>query len=219
MVAALNAPPVGTAYTVSCRRVGLKPDLQVGTSNMGGICRSGFSPTSKTGARPQRGFTLMELVISILVLGILGATAAYGIQNGVLAFQATEDALDSLGKLRYATERLARELREVRRDPLDSSRHDITTPLAANGIAFVKQDGTAVSVAVSGTTLTLEYDNPAGAQVLTDRLGGFSLGYFDADGNATASDTELAFIELEIVLSDSSGSLPQRTHVALRSRP
>jgi MSHA biogenesis protein MshO len=166
----------------------------------------------------QRGFTLMELVISILVLGILGATAAYGIQNGVIAFQVTQDALDSLGKLRYATERLTRELREVRRDPLDSSRYDIAT-LGAGNIEFVKQDGTEVSVAVSGGTLTLEYDSPAGPHVLTDRLSAFSLAYYDADGNSTADAATVAFIELEVVLSDGSGSLPQRGRVALRSQP
>lgn len=166
----------------------------------------------------QRGFTLMELVISILVLSILGATAAYGIQNGVIAFQTTQEALDSLGKLRYATERLTRELREVRRDPLDNSRYDIAV-LDPDSIEFIKQDGTEVTVAVNGATLTLEYDNPAGAYILTDQLSGFSLGYFDVDGNTTSDAATVAFIELEIVLADGSGSLPQRGRVALRSRP
>ena len=167
----------------------------------------------------QHGFTLMELVISILVLGILGATAAYGIQNGVLAFQATQEALDSLGKLRYASERVSRELREVRRDPLDSSRHDIATPLGATNIEFVKQDGTEVTLEVSGSTLTLAYDNPAGAHVLTDRLSAFSLAYLDADGNVTADVAQVAFIDVQITLSDAGGSLPQRSRVALRSQP
>ncbi len=166
----------------------------------------------------QRGFTLIELVISIMVLGILGATAAYGIQNGVIAFQTTQETLDSLGKLRYATERLTRELREVRRDPLDSSRYDIAT-FGTNGIEFIKQDGTEVTVAVSGSTLTLEYDNPAGAYILTDQLTSFTLGYFDVDGNTTADAATVAFIELEIVLSDNSGPMPQRGRIALRSRP
>lgn len=166
----------------------------------------------------QRGFTLMELVISILVLSILGATAAYGIQNGVLAFQATGEALDSLGKLRYASERLARELREIRRDPLDSSQYEITI-MANDEISFVKQDGTEVGVTVSGTTLTLAYDSPVGAHILTDQLAAFSLAYHDADGNVTASSAAVAFIDFEIQLSDGSGTLPQRGRVALRSQP
>ena len=166
----------------------------------------------------QRGFTLMELVISILVLGILGATAAYGIQNGVIAFQATEEALDSLGKLRYATERVSRELREIRRDPLDSSRYDITT-LATDTIEFVKQDGTEVTLASAGGTLTLEYDDPSGAQVLTNQLNAFTLIYLDADGNVTADPAQVAFIDVQITLSDASGNLPQRSRVALRSQP
>ena len=167
----------------------------------------------------QRGFTLMELIISILVLGILGATAAYGIQNGVIAFQATGEALDSLGKLRYATERVSRELREIRRDPLDSSRYDIITPLGATTIEFVKQDGTEVTFASAGGTLTLEYDDPSGAQVLTDQLNSFSLAYLDIDGIPTADPALMAFIDVQIILTDGSGNLPQRTRVALRSQP
>ncbi|MCW9058755.1 MAG: type II secretion system GspH family protein [Gammaproteobacteria bacterium] len=166
----------------------------------------------------QRGFTLMELVISILVLGLLGATAAYGIQKGVIAFQTTQEALDSLGKLRYATERVSRELREIRRDPLDSSRYDIAT-LGGSTIEFVKQDGTGVILDVSGSNLTLEYDSPAGAHVLTDQLSAFSLAYLDVDGNATADAAQVAFIDVQITLIDASGSLPQRSRVALRSQP
>lgn len=167
----------------------------------------------------QRGFTLMELVISILVLGLLGATAAYGIQNGVMAFQATQEALSSLGKLRYATERVSRELREIRRDPLDSSRYEIATPLGGGTIEFVKQDGTEVTLDVSGNTLTLEYDNPAGVHVLTDQLSAFNLAYLDTNGIATADPAQVAFIDVQITLSDTSGNLPQRSRVALRSQP
>ncbi len=160
----------------------------------------------------------MELVISILVLALLGATAAYGIQNGVIAFQTTQEALSSLGKLRYATERVSRELREIRRDPLDSSRYDIAA-LGGSNIEFVKQDGTEVTLNVSGSTLTLEYDNPAGAHVLTDQLSTFNLAYLDANGNATADEAQVAFIDVQITLSDASGNLPQRSRVALRSQP
>lgn len=168
----------------------------------------------------QRGFTLMEMVITILVLAILGGTAAVAIQNGVIAFQSTGDALDTLGKLRLATERAARELRDIRRDPADNGRYDISEPFAANQIAFTKQDGTDVTLAVAGATLTLEYDAPAGTHVLTDQLAGFTLAYYDSAGNATASAATLAYIELEIVLTDAAGnSLPQQTRIGLRSQP
>jgi type II secretory pathway pseudopilin PulG len=160
----------------------------------------------------------MELVISILVLGILGASAAYGIQNGVIAFQTTQEALGSLGKLRYATERVSRELREIRRDPLDSSRYDIAT-LGTTTIEFVKQDGTEVTITATGGTLTLEYNTPSGAHILTDQLSAFSLAYLRADGITPADATTMAFIDVQITLSDASGPLPQRSRVALRSQP
>jgi prepilin-type N-terminal cleavage/methylation domain-containing protein len=171
--------------------------------------------------RRQRGFTLIEMIVSILILGILGAAAAYGIQNGVIAFQTTSAALDTLSKLRVSTERVARELREIRRDPLDSGRYDITEPFAADQISFVKTDGTRVSLAVAGNTLTLEYDTPTGVFTLTDQLSSFSLAYYGSDGSTSVATADaLAFIEVELVLSDTAGnSLPQQTRIALRSQP
>ncbi len=171
--------------------------------------------------RRQHGFTLIEMVITILVIGILGATAVYGIQNGVIAFQATSDALDTLGKLRITTERVGRELRDTRRDPLDSSRYEITEPLSASQIRFVKTDGTEVTLAIAGNTLTLEYDTPAGAHTLTDQLNSFTLRYYGSDGTTVVSSAgTVAFIEVELVLNDGTGnSLPQQTRIALRSQP
>ena len=70
-----------------------------------------------TGNR-QRGFTLLEMIISLVVLGLLGAAAGYGLVGGTLAFTGTADAVQTLGKLRYANERMAREIREIRRNPV-----------------------------------------------------------------------------------------------------
>ncbi len=69
----------------------------------------------------QQGFTVTELIIGLVVLAVLGAAAGYGLANGALAFVNTTDAVHTLGKLRYASERMAREIREIRRDPVTPS--------------------------------------------------------------------------------------------------
>jgi type II secretory pathway pseudopilin PulG len=160
----------------------------------------------------------MELVISILVLGILGATAAYGIQNGVMAFQATQEALDSLGKLRYATERVSRELREIRRDPLDSSRYDIAT-LGGSTIEFVKQDGTEVTLDGQRQQPDPGIRQPRRGPCPHRPAERLQPGLPGRRRQCTADAAQVAFIDVQITLSDASGSLPQRSRVALRSQP
>ena len=58
--------------------------------------------------RRQQGFTLLEMVIALVVLGLLGAAAGYGLVGGALAFTGTSDAVQTLGKLRHASERMTR---------------------------------------------------------------------------------------------------------------
>ena len=74
-------------------------------------------------ARPTRqgGFTLLELVIGLVVLALLGAAAGYGLVGGTLAFSNTADGIQTLGKLRYASERMARPSSQKRRLPFSGS--------------------------------------------------------------------------------------------------
>ena len=67
----------------------------------------------RPGRHPSRGFTLIELVIVTVITGILAAMLA---PLALASLRAYDDILGDvvvLDKLRYATERLAREIREV----------------------------------------------------------------------------------------------------------
>ena len=166
----------------------------------------------------QQGFTLMELIIGLVVLAVLGAAAGYGLANGALAFVNTTDAVHTLGKLRYASERMAREIREIRRDPVAPSLYDIST-MAPTVLAFTKTDGTDVTLSGAPPLATLSYSSPAGTYVLTDEVGTLSFAYYQADGSTPATgDWDLAFVEFELILTRSGNSYPQRSRVALRNR-
>lgn len=166
----------------------------------------------------QGGFTLLEMVISLLVLALLGAAAGHGLTNGALAFSSGTDAVQTLGKLRYATERMAREIREIRRDPVTPTVYDITTMNATN-LAFTRRDGTGVSLAGSPPLLTLAYSSPAGTLTLADEVGSLALSYYQADGSTAATGNgDVAFVEFELVLVRAGNSYPQRSRVALRNQ-
>ncbi len=168
--------------------------------------------------RRQRGFTLLEMVIALVVLGLLGAAAGYGLVGGALAFSATSDAVQTLGKLRHASERMAREIREIRRNPATPTVYDITT-MNATTLAFTKTDGTSVTLTGAPPLVTLAYSTPAGTHTLTDEVGSLAFAYLQTDGTTTATgNSDVAFVELELTLTRSGNSYPQRARVSLRNR-
>ncbi len=167
---------------------------------------------------PQAGFTLIEMIIAIVILGLLGAAAGYGLQNGALAFVNTADSVHTLGKLRVASERLVREIREIRRDPVTPGVYDITT-MNATTLAFTKLDATGVTLNSAPPQVTLAYSAPAGTHTLTDDVASLTFAYYQADGLTPATGSnDVAFIEFELVLTQNGNAYPQRARVALRNQ-
>jgi prepilin-type N-terminal cleavage/methylation domain-containing protein len=164
------------------------------------------------------GFTLMELVLSITVLALLGSVSAPYLGNGVRAWSATASALQTAGNLRYASERIARELRDI--DNVSGS-FLISTPVNVSGssISFTKADGVSVTLGATGPDLQISYDYLAGgaAFTLADELASLVFNYYRSDGLPATTAADVAYIDYEIVL-DNGNSYAQRGRVALRNR-
>ena len=169
---------------------------------------------------PQRGFTLIEWVISLIVLGILAMVGLPILSNSARAYSATQESLVTLGKLRYATERLAREIREVRRNPLLPTEYDIAV-LSANTFKFTKTDGVEVTLSAAPPALTLGYSTPVvtPAPALTDQVDTQTFKYYKADGvTETTLKSEVAFVEINLALKLDAAVYPQRTRMGLRNK-
>lgn len=170
--------------------------------------------------RGNYGFTLMELVVTLIVLGLMSAFAVPYMSNGVRAYNDTAAALQTLSKLRYAGERIARELREIRNV---DGKFDINVPVNVPGdrIVFKKTDGQQVTISDTAPTLSLAYNTLADNAdfPLTDKLTRLTFNYYQSDGVSQATGVDnVAYIEFELILNDASG-YSQRTRVALRNRP
>lgn len=166
----------------------------------------------------QQGFTLIELIISLVILGLVGAVAGYGLVNGTLAFNSSADAVHIQSKLRYASERMAREIREIRRDTVTATQYDIST-MTASTLAFTKSDGTGVTLNSTPPLVTLAYSTPAGTPTLSNAVSSLGFVYLQADGvTAATGNTDVAFVEFELVLSRAGNTYPQHSRVALRNR-
>jgi len=169
-------------------------------------------------ATHQRGFSLIEMIVAMLVLAVLASAAGYGLLGGARAYNSSADAIHTLSKLRLAGERLTRELREIRRDPVTPARYDIST-MTATSLVFTKADGTVVSLTSAAPLATLAYNTPAGTHTLTDEVNSLAFAYYQSDGIAIAPTNDLvAFVEFELVLIRNGNLYPQRTRVALRNQ-
>jgi hypothetical protein len=127
-----------------------------------------------------------------------------------------------LSKLRYATERMAREIREVRRNL--SSPTDFEMTLGTNNLTFTKiTDGNQVTISSSAPNVNLTYQTPAISAVLTDLLNAntdLNFQYYLADRTTqTASLSQLAYVRISLTLTDRDGAqVNQLTWVALRNQ-
>jgi hypothetical protein len=155
------------------------------------------------------------------LLAVLAATAVPFMRNGVQAYNNTASGLQTVSKLRYASERLARELREIRHN---GTGYDITTSvtIAGNNIRFRKSDLEWVNISTNASNLTMSYEALAGGAdfILSDGLTSINFDYFQNDGASTPTGTaNVAYVEFELVLDNNGVNYSQRTRVALRNQP
>ena len=197
-------------------------------------------------ARLQAGFTLVELVIVIVLLALLALVGGNMLSDGFRVTQLLQSEQSGQDEARYVLERLARELREVKR--LADGTVCISA-MEAGRLVFQRRSGSAspvdaafldrgdcaigtqqVAVALSDTSLTLAYDGAA-ARLLTDRVaaaGGcangtaFCLSYLAQDGSTPvglANRAALVFVQIQLELLDAGSGqrLTQTLRLALRS--
>lgn len=167
----------------------------------------------------SRGFTLIEMVMVIVIIGILAAFSTPLLLGTFEAFETNQTNLVTLSKLRYATERMVREIREVR---FAGGAYAIV--LGPTTLQFTKNDaaGTIVTITSAPPIVTLQYSTPAMSATLTDQVAanGLQFLYYDINNNSAGVDaTNIAYVDVALTLTDpNSGPMQQRTRVALRNR-
>jgi prepilin-type N-terminal cleavage/methylation domain-containing protein len=165
--------------------------------------------------RRVEGFSLVELVLVIMILGILAAFVGPVLFNAMRSYQGVQSGVATQAKLRYAVERMSRELREIRRQTTDAAFLDITG-MSATSMAFFKTDGTQVVLSQAGNQVNLAYSTISG--MLTDQVSAFGLTYLQQDAvTAAASARSIAFIEVSLTLAEGTNTFPARVRVEAKN--
>ena len=181
-------------------------------------------------ARCQRGFTIMELVITVVVMGILALVGTSMIYDTFTTARVVNAGQSSANDARYAVERLAREIREVS-FVSDVAGYAITSTLApsATSIAFTRSiNSTTVTVTISrsGSNLLLDYSPPNTTSPLATQVSNFTLDFLKLDEtsptaatSATTSAADVRFVVVSLTLTDATSgkAVTERTRVALRN--
>jgi prepilin-type N-terminal cleavage/methylation domain-containing protein len=186
--------------------------------------------------RPQRGFTLIEVIIAAGLLGLLALTATFFWVDGLgLSRRVNEDSA-AIGDGRAVLERLAREIREVKYNTATGA-YCVSTMAAAtmvfnktSGSYAIGCGGAAPTAATNDIAVTVERASaltllytpspPASAAsgALTGYATSFAIRYLNGSYAVTASPTALRFVELTLTVQPSSVQATQaRTVVALRN--
>jgi MSHA biogenesis protein MshO len=164
----------------------------------------------------NRGFTLFEMLVSVIVLAIMASIAAPMMATAVTAYERFNEDLASLDRVRYATERLARELREV---AFDGSSYNFAS-MSTSAPVFTKNDGITVTLTNTAPTVTLAYSTPAVSPtpILSNQVQSLSFAYFDETGTATATTTTaVRYVEVALTLIVGTQTFSERTRVQLRN--
>lgn len=162
--------------------------------------------------RGKRGFTLIELIISIVLIGLLAAVGTTMISDSFDTTYLVNSSQSSTGRARYAMERLEREIREGK----------TVTPTSATVMTVTNSNGANVVIASSGGALTVGGATLIANEVVANPDSPVSplFKYLEGDGTTvTALAANVRYVQIYLTVRDptSGQTISQRTRVALRN--
>ena len=163
----------------------------------------------------SKGFTLIEMVIVIVLVGILATIAATIIMQGIRAYSDEQYRSDAHYQARFAMERMAREIREIRSNTAADIPAMTGTALQYNDI-----NGLQMGFRLNAGNIERTEDNGATWQTLAINItgpGGTIFTYLDNTGAVTAAPASLWLVQIQFTATQGTESIDMQTTVHPRN--
>ncbi len=126
----------------------------------------------------KKGFTLIELIIVITIIGIIAGVVGYILLGTVDAWTFKANRNDLLWDGRLAVNRMVREIREIK---------DLTsvTTASSSQLRFTNINNNSITYSLSGAGLNRTKDGTA--NILAQNVSSLSFTYYDSGGASIAT--------------------------------
>jgi len=159
----------------------------------------------------QLGFTLVELVVVIVVLGIIASMGAVVLRDGMLGYLRGREITSADWQGRLALERITRELRDVA--PSSGGTVNIANT-SCNSSTFAFSDIEAAPISYTQSTTTLLRNG----QPLADNVTGLRFYCLQSDGQTYSTiPSAVYYVTISMVVSTPNSSSAYRSTVRPRS--
>ena len=170
------------------------------------------------GRTVQKGFTLIELVLSMTLLGIVAVTAGMLIYQGTRSFEALSDQKEVTQRATLALERVSRELRVMKCTTSGNSCAPSGTDvpvMTSTELRFFNSFLEGRGLRLDGTSLMLR--EGAGAAdpeyVLAAGVSSFAFEYLKANGAAAGAVSEIWTVNANMAFTSGQAALDVKASV------
>ena len=180
------------------------------------------------------GFTLVEMLLSILILAIVSGGVLMTFNNSQLSYQSHEDVAEVISKSRFSMDQLMTYFRQAGNDPQGYLASNTISPIEILGTGHVRinsdltgavpdpsdptdplkstgdPDGTLdnlyeqVIARYDSAQQRIYLDIGYGEEILASDISSFDLTFYDSAGNTTVTESEIVRVQAELV-ADSAG--------------
>jgi len=175
-------------------------------------------PPGPRSTRHDRGFTLIEAVLVIILVGILFGFGSVLLGKVFSSYSMKQEITEADWQAKVALERAARELRAVR----TATAADLDVASTAQ-VRFIDSDGNGVCFYRNANRMMRSADGPATAcgttspQVLADNITALAFSYWTSAGATTTSSALVYYITADMTVADGVYNAQFRTNVRPRN--
>jgi prepilin-type N-terminal cleavage/methylation domain-containing protein len=167
----------------------------------------------------EAGFTLVELIITIVLVGIIAGIAAILTLQGVSSYTVQDLRADLTNQGRLAIERMAREIRAIRQTgEIGTTKVGATWTISGNptsSLIFTDLTGTDIIYSLSGSMLNRTMGGVDAA--MADGVTTLQFNHYDRTGALTTTPADVWQVQIDLTVTRGGESQDFRIRVHPRN--